>query len=142
MADIPGDHDERLEQAMAYYGGDLSPEETVEFEAHLAGCVECTEALRLAKAAFPAVDQVLGFTPKRSIDEQVERFEALVRERDEKARVSSHAALVRPRRVPLWVGLALAAAVAAIAFLVFSRMAPLGRPGEREYAPIPSADGG
>jgi anti-sigma factor RsiW len=142
MADIPGDHDERLEQAMAYYGGDLSPEERAEFEAHLASCAECTEALRLAKVAFPAVEQVLGFTPKHSIDEQVARFEARVRERDEKSRAVSTAASTRPRRARLWVGLAVAAAVAAIALLVFLRMTPLGRPGEREYAPIPSGDGG
>jgi anti-sigma factor RsiW len=78
MSDRPKPHDEMLEQAMAYYGADLSPEEAAEFEKHLATCPGCQEALQLAKTTFPIVEQILAFKPKHTIDEQVKRFEAMV----------------------------------------------------------------
>jgi anti-sigma factor RsiW len=134
MADRPKLHDDRLEQAMAYYGGDLSPEEAAEFEAHLASCPGCQEALRLAKAALPLAEQLLAFTPKRSIDEQVARFEAMV---EEKRRKEWRA---RPSRRRLWVGIAVgAAAAAAAAFAVFRVAGPGTVPGEVYAPPRPDA---
>jgi anti-sigma factor RsiW len=144
MADKPEIHEEMLERAMAYYGGNLSPEEAAEFEAHLAGCEGCREALREANATFPAVEQVLRFKPKRTIDEQVARFEAMLKARDEKQRSISLARVARPRGVRLWVGLAFAVAVAVATVFAFSRLSHIiVRPGDQVYGPQPPAgDGG
>jgi anti-sigma factor RsiW len=142
MADIPKNHppthDEMLEQAMAYYGGDLSPEEAAAFEAHLATCPGCQEALRLAKESFPLVEQLLAFKPKHTIDEQVARFEAMVAE---KRRRESSAAQAQPRRA-LWLGLAFGAALAAAATLAFLRIAPRVFGAGDTYGPNPPKSAG
>lgn len=43
-------HDEIKRSVSAYYDGELSPEETGEVSAHLAGCAECAKALAELKA--------------------------------------------------------------------------------------------
>jgi len=131
MAETPKLHDEMLEQAMAYYGGDLSPEEAAQFEAHLATCPGCQEALRMAKAALPLAEQLLAFKAKHTIDEQVKRFEALV---EEKRRAESRA---RTSRLRLWLGLAFGTAVAAAATFALMRIGPNVPLPNQVYAPEP-----
>ncbi len=128
MADKPETHDEMLEQAMVYYGGDLSAAEAAAFEAHLATCAGCQESLRFAKERLPVAEALLAFTPKRSIEEQVQRFEAMVAERRRAA---------RPRRARLWIGLVFGAAMAAAVTFALLRIGPrlIGR--DEVYAPEP-----
>jgi anti-sigma factor RsiW len=134
MAERPPLHDEMLEQTMAYYGGDLSPEEAAEFEKHLATCPGCQESLRLAKTALPVVNKLLAIPRKRSIDEQVARFEAMVEEKRRKER----RALSSRRR--LWIGIAFGTAAAAAATFAILRLGPhIVLPGEVYAPPKPAA---
>jgi anti-sigma factor RsiW len=117
-----------LEQAMAYYGGDLSPEEAGEFEKHLSTCPGCQEALRLATEALPLANKLLAIPRKHTIDEQVQRFEAMV---EEKRRTERRA---RSRR--LWLAVGFGAAAAAAAAVAILRIAPgIFLPGQ-VYAPV------
>jgi anti-sigma factor RsiW len=48
------------EQAMAYYGNDLTSQERVEFEAHLATCSECQALLAKAGRLLPPAEALLA----------------------------------------------------------------------------------
>jgi anti-sigma factor RsiW len=93
-------HQAMIEQAMAYYGGDLSPAEAAEFEAHLATCPGCQAVLRLAKENLPQAMALLAFTPKHTIDQQVARFEALAAET---RRTAEAEAGLNLRALTLWL---------------------------------------
>jgi len=139
MSEKPGVHEERLEELAAYYGGDLSPAETAAFEAHLAECERCRETLRVMKSALPLAEEMLAFKPKHTIDEQVARFQAMVKEK--RAREAADARIPRGR---LWLALSIGAAVTAVAAYAFLRMAaePVNT-GSQVYAPPqPRLDGG
>jgi len=137
MAEKPTLHEEMLERVVAYYDGDLAPAEKAAFEAHLATCKDCQYALHLARTALPVAEDMLGFKPKRTIDEQVARFEA---KWAEKAR--AEAAARRPRSTT-WLpfGLALGAAAAVAALLLLSRGQNL-HPEREAFAPQRTLDGG
>jgi anti-sigma factor RsiW len=139
MSDKPEGHDARLEQVMAYYGGDLTGEERTEFEAHLAGCQECQNALAQAKQALPTAEALAAFQPKRTIDEQVARFEEMVSKK--RAREADE---LRTRQRRLWISLAVATAVAAAVGYVFLRViGSTVAPDRQVYIPPkPAADGG
>src|SRR5262249_1340487 len=117
MPDKPESHDARLTQVMAYYGGDLTGEERVEFEAHLAGCAECQKALEQAKQSLPMAEAMAAFQPKRTIDEQGARFEEMVRKK--RAREADER---RTRQRRLWISLVVATAVATVVGWVFLRV--------------------
>ena len=135
MAEKPKLHEERLEQLMAYYGGDLAGEELAEFEAHLASCPDCQRTLRQAKKVLPLAEAMLAFKPKRTIDEQVARFEAMWAERDrEKAKRKP------PRRAVIWMSLAVWAAAAIVMALALLRQTPVNP--KQVYAPPKTTDGG
>jgi anti-sigma factor RsiW len=108
-------HEEKLEELSAYYGGDLSSEESAAFEAHLAECDRCRETLRVMKQTLPFAEQLLAFKPKQTIDEQVARFEGMWA--DKKARERA----ARRPRTRLWIGLALGMALAAVIAWAFLR---------------------
>jgi anti-sigma factor RsiW len=139
MPDKPGSHDARLEQVMAYDGGDLSGEERAEFESHLAGCEECQRALAQAKQALPMAEAMAAFEPKRTIDEQVARFDEMVRRKRAREAVE-----LRSRQRRLWISFAVAAAVAAAVAWVFVRVIGSTVSPERQVyvPPKPAADGG
>jgi anti-sigma factor RsiW len=128
-------HEERLEQLMAYYGGDLEGEELAEMEAHLASCEDCRRTLRQARQVLPVAEAMLAFKPKRTIDEQVARFEAMWAERDRATRKQAG------RPVLLWVGLAVGAAAAILLALALIRQAP-PNPNTQVYAPDRVKDAG
>ena len=140
MADKGKLHEEMLEQVVAYYSGDLTGSEKAAFEAHLATCEECQRALRLAQLAMPVAEDMLAFKPKRTIDEQVARFEAMWAEKKKAERQARP-----PRAAPsrLWLTLVTVAVAAAVA-LVLYWMLPrtLLQRGQEVYAPQQSADGG
>jgi anti-sigma factor RsiW len=138
MAASSEDHEERLMQAMAYYGNDLSAEEKAEFEAHLATCDECREILEVARAGLPFAEALLTHEPKHTLDEQMARFEAMRAER-----VRAEAAARRSPRSTTWLrfGLALGAAAAVAALLLLSRGQNL-HPGREAFAPQRTLDGG
>jgi anti-sigma factor RsiW len=96
------------EQAMAYYGGDLSPEEQAAFEAHLAGCEECQKLLAEARRLLPAAEAMLAFKPKYTVEEQVQRFDQIRQMRRE---LEEGQRRQRPWRIATY---ALAAFVAAL----------------------------
>jgi anti-sigma factor RsiW len=66
------------EQAMAYYGEELSADEKFAFERHLEGCKECQELLADARRLLPAAEALLAFKPKYTVEEQVRRFDGMV----------------------------------------------------------------
>jgi predicted anti-sigma-YlaC factor YlaD len=148
MAASSEDHEERLMQAMAYYGHDLSPEETAEFEAHLATCDECREMLEVARTGLPFAEALLAFEPKHTLDEQMARFEAMRAERAKGTPVTRPAREVH-LHVNVWIGALLALAMGAIAFLGWRRLGigttqPTVRDEQEVYAPVQSVkpDGG
>ena len=117
----PPRHEEMLLQTMAYYGGDLSPEETAEFEKHLATCPECQETLKVAKETLPFTEALLAFKPKHTIDEQVARFEAIWAEKRRQEAMAEPS--TTPARRRLWFALAIGVAVvAATVFALIARM--------------------
>jgi anti-sigma factor RsiW len=125
MAEKTHLHEERLEQLMAYYGGDLTGDELAEFEAHLAGCEDCQITLKLAKKTLPMAEAMLAFKPKHTIDEQVARFEAMWAE---KRRAEARARTSRNRR---WLVVAFGATAAAATAVAILRFGPnLFLPGE------------
>jgi predicted anti-sigma-YlaC factor YlaD len=135
MADKLKIHEERLEQLMEYYAGDVAGEARAELEAHLEGCQECQTTLKQAKEVLPFAEAYLAFKPKRTIDEQVARFEAMWAERD---RVKER----EPRRWGLWLGLALGAATAVVVAIAWLRQGSVVHPGQEIYAPQRAKDGG
>jgi hypothetical protein len=48
-------HPQRLDDAVGYYFGELSPIERAAFDAHLRDCVACSRAVETARAIFPAL---------------------------------------------------------------------------------------
>jgi anti-sigma factor RsiW len=128
-------HQERLEQLMDYYAGDVAGEARAEFEAHLEACEECQTTLRRAKEVLPFAEAYLAFKPKYTVDEQVARFEAMAAERD-------RAGKREPRRWGLWLGLALGATAAVVVAMAWLRQAPVVHPGQEIYAPEQTTDGG
>jgi anti-sigma factor RsiW len=133
-------HEERLEQVVAYYGGDLTGAEKAEFEAHLATCEECQRALQLARKALPVAEDMLAFKPKRTIDEQVARFEAMWAEKTKAERQVTRARAAPSRLWLTLVTMAVAAAVALLLYWMLPRL--LVQRGEDVYAPQQSHDGG
>jgi anti-sigma factor RsiW len=130
-------HEEMLERVVAYYDGELGSAEKVEFEAHLATCKDCQYALSLAQKALPVAEDMLAFKPKHTIDEQVARFEELWAKK-RKAEAEAEAAARRTPRRRAWLpwGLALGAAVVAVALLLFlSKLPAKVRPDRDVYAP-------
>jgi len=121
------DKGHRSDEITAYLSDTLEPDERAAFEAHLATCEECQQELSAQRALFDQVNEALAFKRKRSIDEQVARFEREVAA--ERAAEASAKAVVKAsgpaRRHQRWwvipAAVALAASVAA--FLL------LGRPG-------------
>jgi anti-sigma factor RsiW len=136
MAASSEDHQERLMQAMAYYGHDLSPDETAEFEAHLATCDECQEMLQVARAGLPFAEALLSFEPKHTLDEQMARFEALRAEKAKRKPSSRPAREVR-LRVNAWIAVLLAVALGGIVFVAVRRLG-IGKAYDRNevYAPV------
>ena len=117
------------EQAMAYYGNDLTPAEKVTFEAHLAGCAECQALLADAQRLLPRAEALLAataaFKPKYTVEEQVRRFDQMVAaervQRRRRWRLATYA---------LAVGVAVMVGIAALNAL---RSPP--RPAQTMYAP-------
>ncbi len=140
--------EERLEEAIAYYGGDLSPEEKALFEAHLADCPGCQEALRLAKENLPQLEAMLAFKPKHTIDEQVSRFEQMMAQKRSEAEDPTQnqrlvVPAVRAQRARLWIGLVFGAAVAVLlAFLLLRSGSNANGHGEVYGPHPPTEDGG
>ena len=100
----------RSDEITSYLSETLEPKERSAFEAHLRGCEECQRELAAQKALFAQVNQVLAVKPKRTIEEQVARFEKMVAA--ERAAEPSR----KRRRVPAWaIGIGAAAATAAAA---------------------------
>jgi anti-sigma-K factor RskA len=124
---------DHLERAMAYQAGDLAGEAKAEFEAHLGTCERCQRALAAATEWLPKLGELgpaaPAFTPKRSVEEQVARFDAMVAaERD-----------ARRGKLLRRVGLAIAAVVV-VAFatvVVLNALHAGPRPQEHLYAPHP-----
>jgi len=117
----------RSDEITAYLSETLEPDERAAFEAHLATCEDCQQELSAQRALFDQVNKALAFKRKRSIDEQVARFEREVAaeraEASAKAGVrASGPARRHPRRWAIPAAVALAASAAAV-FVV------LGRPG-------------
>jgi anti-sigma factor RsiW len=96
----------RSDEITSYLSETLEPRERAAFEAHLEECEECRQELAAQKALFARANEALAVKPKRTIEEQVARFEKMVAaERTEKKRW---------RAPPLAIRLAAAAAVAAL----------------------------
>ena len=96
----------RSDEITSYLSETLEPRERATFEAHLEGCDECRQELAAQQALFARVNQMLAVKPKRTIEEQVARFEKMVAA--ERAQKRWHA--------PAWmIGLAAAIAAAAAA---------------------------
>jgi len=117
----------RGDEITSYLSETLEPKERAAFEAHLKDCQECQRELADQKALFAQVNEVLAVKPKRTIEEQVARFEKMVAaERAEK------------RRRLLWqipLGLALAAAATVAAANLLHR--PAQRPDQIMNSPRP-----
>jgi anti-sigma factor RsiW len=71
-----------LERAVAYHAGHLDAAARAEFEVHLATCAACQQTLAEMKQLMPKLGSlesaVPGFTPKRTVEEQVARFDRMV----------------------------------------------------------------
>ena len=78
MGKSKGGH--RSDEITSYLSETLEPQERAAFETHLAGCEECRQELADQKALFARVNEVLAVKPKRTIEEQVARFEKMVAE--------------------------------------------------------------
>ena len=101
----------RSDEITSYLSETLEPEERAAFEEHLKTCEECQRDLAAQKALFAQVNKMLAVKPKRTIEEQVARFEKMVAE--ERA---GKTAETRRRRVPGWaIGIGAAVATAAAA---------------------------
>jgi anti-sigma factor RsiW len=129
----------RSDEITSYLSDTLEPEARASFEAHLATCQECQEELAAQRALFDQVNQALAFKPKRTIDEQVARFEQ---------QVATERATHRPRPRRAWrlpaAGMALAASIAA-GFLVLQKPSgPVSGPGmvAAPHQPPAPVDGG
>jgi len=68
----------RSDQITSYLSETLESEHLAELEAHLDSCEECRSEVAAQKALFSEVNEVLAVKPKRSVDEQVARFEKVV----------------------------------------------------------------
>ena len=117
----------RSDEITAYLSDTLEPDERAAFEAHLATCQDCQQELSAQRALFDQVNKALAFKRKRSIDEQVARFEQEVA--TERAAASAKAAVKASgparrsqRRWAVPAAMALAASAAAVFVVV-------GRPG-------------
>ncbi len=106
----------RSDEITSYLSETLEPAERAAFEAHLEGCEECREELAAQKALFARVNELLAVKPKRTIEEQVARFEKMVAA--ERATERSGERSRKRLRAPPWaIGLAAAAATASAAAL-------------------------
>jgi anti-sigma factor RsiW len=120
---------EHLAKAMAYQAGDLNPTEAAAFEAHLPTCALCPPVLADAPGREKQLLQlgdampVATFTPKHTVEEQVQRFDAMVKQ-ERKARV---------QRIVLWSAAA-AVLVAAVAVGVL-RQPTVQHDAQKMYAP-------
>ena len=116
----PPPHAPRLDDAIAYHYGELSPEARAEFETHLETCPACRHAVATANVVFPALPAVLAARKRRrTTDEILALMDAEQRRLDAEERV----ARARPRRWPFWVlGGAVAAAAAALLIAHFTPM--------------------
>jgi len=105
----------RSDEITSYLSETLEPETRAELEAHLDDCQECQAEVEAQKALFSQVNEVLAVKPKRTIDEQVARFEKIV------AQERARAVAVRRRRLrwELPLGIAVAAALAAMAVIAW-----------------------
>jgi anti-sigma factor RsiW len=105
----------RSDEITSYLSETLEPEERAKLEAHLDTCEECQSEVEAQKALFSQVNEVLAVKPKRTIDEQVARFEKIV------AQERAQAVAVRRRRLrwELPLGIAVAAALAAMAVIAW-----------------------
>jgi anti-sigma factor RsiW len=114
----------RSDEITSYLSDTLEPEARASFEAHLATCQECQEELAAQRALFAQVNQALAFKPKRTIDEQVARFEQ---------QVAAERAAHRPRPRRAWRlpagALALAAGAAAVFLMLRQPAGPAPGPG-------------
>jgi anti-sigma factor RsiW len=113
----------RSDEITAYLSDSLEQEQKASLEAHLTTCEECQGELAAQQALFSDVNEVLAFKPKRTIDEQVARFEREVAAERKAAPLPVQLAPRRSHRrwmIPAVV--ALAASAAGILVL-------LGRPG-------------
>jgi ferric-dicitrate binding protein FerR (iron transport regulator) len=116
----------RIGEVVRYRDREMSPAESREFEAHLAGCADCQAALRAAEAALSTFDELVGHG-RAPLDTE----EALRRVRKGEA-----AAQADRRRRRVWVGaLALAAAVLAVIAFTLARV-PQPEP-RQEIAKVP-----
>jgi anti-sigma factor RsiW len=125
----------RSDEITSYLSETLEPAERAAFEAHLQGCEECQRDLAAQKALFAQVNEVLAVKPKRTIEEQVARFEKMVAA--ERAAAQTGKPLEkRRRRVPAWaIGLGAATAAAAVAAVgIWETASPRPEPG-KVYAP-------
>ena len=112
----------RSDEITSYLSDTLEPPERAAFEAHLAGCEECRRDLEAQQALFLRVNEALAVKPKRTIEEQVARFEKIVAAERAAQSESRNSAVpkLRRRRLPNWAlglaarGFAAAAAAAGI----------------------------
>jgi anti-sigma factor RsiW len=110
----------RSDEITSYLSETLEPETRTELEAHLEGCEECQAEVEAQKALFSQVNEVLAVKPKRTIDEQVARFEKIVAQERAQAGVVRR----RPMRWALPLGIAVAAALAAAAVIAWHGAQP------------------
>jgi anti-sigma factor RsiW len=139
---------EHLAQAMAYQAGDLNPTERAAFEAHLPTCKICPAAMAASGEHWKQLSALGGaatFTPKYTVDEQVQRFDAMVKAEREAKRAPDEPWLAR-----YWGRLVLGAAAAAAAAVLLVMRTPSASTGpDHMYAPVddsvpraPRVDGG
>jgi anti-sigma factor RsiW len=141
MAENKKDH--RLEDALAYQQGFLSPEKRAEFEEHLKGCAACLATLERVKVFLPNLQQAL--TPKlRSTDALLATARAEARERQLRRERTASRRLGSRARAALLV-----AATAAAGGTIFTIARPLfevvetgGAHSPHRPAPDAGPDGG
>ncbi len=139
MADevrLPHSDPERpLREVTAYLHGELPAEEKAAFEAHLPGCADCRESVRLGRLVFPKVDELLAEDrrPRKAMD-ALALFEEAQAKVEAEEGAEAAARRERPARwswAPLfpWLAAAAGAAVAAAAaLLIFLRPPPVPVP--------------
>ena len=124
---------EHLAQAMAYQAGDLNPTERAAFEAHLPTCKICPPAMAASGEHWKQLSQLEAptFTPKYTVEEQVQRFDAMVKEERRTKQARNEPWVAR-----YWGRLVLAGAAVAAVFLVM-RTPPTPSAGPQHmYAPV------
>ena len=150
---LPHSDPERpLREATAYLHGELSPEETASFEAHLPGCDDCRQSLQVGRLVFPKLYELLAADrrPRTAVDALALLDEAQAKLDSEKraeaagARRWAGRRSWAPRALPWLLSSAAAAALVAVIALqggegakglVEPALLAATSPHRREFAP-------